>query len=335
MKKEISLAEAAQELQLSKTTISRALSGKGRIGKETQDRIARFLEEQNAVVKTRSGMEKSKNIAILFPSHAIVAETPFFQNCLDGVYAYCSQKGYDLFYVSEKNDDLSKLEQLLDRKKVDGFILTHYQLGNNLIQYLQMKKVPFVLIGSIDDDSVIQVDSDHKAAGIELASMLLRNGEKNIALLSADSNNMVNRYRCEGFLGVICQKGSSNNQELFFQNVDGPMELDRAVLKIVDNKADCAVCTDDALCKKLVRKLQEYGCRIPEEIRVASMHDSIHMEMNNPPITAIRVDGHQLGSIAAKVLIGMLEGKKMPIKSCANYEIRLRQSTKRKKEKLI
>lgn len=44
MKKEISLAEAAQELQLSKTTISRALSGKGRIGKETQDRIARFLE---------------------------------------------------------------------------------------------------------------------------------------------------------------------------------------------------------------------------------------------------------------------------------------------------
>lgn len=107
---------------------------KGRIGKETQDRIARFLEEQNAVVKTRSGMEKSKNIAILFPSHAIVAETPFFQNCLDGVYAYCSQKGYDLFYVSEKNDDLSKLKQLLDRKKVDGFILTHYQLGNNLIQ---------------------------------------------------------------------------------------------------------------------------------------------------------------------------------------------------------
>ena len=139
MKKEISLAEAAQELQLSKTTISRALSGKGRIGKETQDRIARFLEEQNAVVKTRSGMEKSKNIAILFPAHAIVAETPFFQNCLDGVYAYCSQKGYDLFYVSEKDDDLSKLKQLLDRKKVDGFILTHYQLGNNLVQYLQMK----------------------------------------------------------------------------------------------------------------------------------------------------------------------------------------------------
>ena len=50
MKKEISLAEAAQELQLSKTTISRALSGKGRIGKETQDRIARFLEEQLSLI---------------------------------------------------------------------------------------------------------------------------------------------------------------------------------------------------------------------------------------------------------------------------------------------
>ena len=110
-------------------------------------------------------MEKSKNIAIVFPTHVIVAETPFFQNCLDGAYAYCSQKGYDLFYVSEKNDDLSKVKQLVDRRKADGFILTHYQLGNSLIQYLQMKKLPFVLIGSIDDDSVIQVDSDHSLRG--------------------------------------------------------------------------------------------------------------------------------------------------------------------------
>ena len=108
------------------------------------------------------------------------------------------------------------------------------------------------------------------------------------------------------------------------------MELDRAVLKIVDNKANCVVCTDDALCNKLVCKLQEYGCRIPEEIRVASMHDSIHMEMSNPPITAIRVDGRQLGSIAAKILIGILEGKKMPIKICANYEIRLRKTTEKR-----
>ena len=71
----------------------------------------------------------------------------------------------DLFYVSEKNDDLSKVKQLVDRRKADGFILTHYQLGNSLIQYLQMKKLPFVLIGSIDDDSVIQVDSDHSLRG--------------------------------------------------------------------------------------------------------------------------------------------------------------------------
>ncbi len=77
MKKEISLAEAAQELQLSKTTISRALSGKGRIGKETQDRIARFLEEQNAVVKTRSGMEKSKKYCNPFSFPCNRSRNPF------------------------------------------------------------------------------------------------------------------------------------------------------------------------------------------------------------------------------------------------------------------
>lgn len=334
MKREMKLEEAAGALGLSKSTISRALSGKGRVKQETKDRVFRYLESQDAFIKTRENQCNSKNIGVILPAHVIVTETSFFQSCLDGAYEYFQKNGYDTLYVTEKDGDISKVKHLLDRGKVEGFVLTYNPVKDNLIKYLKRKKIPFVLVGSVDDASVIQVDSNHMQSGIELAAILLNQGENNIALVSADSNNMVNHYRCEGFWNTVQKRIGVTNSELFFQNVSSAIELDRVMMKIVDNRAECVVCTDDALCMKVVNKLQEYGFKIPEDIRVASMHDSIYMEMHNPPITSISVNAIQQGVHAGKILLEQIKGNKVPTKTLSNYEIHLRKSTEVKRRKI-
>lgn len=333
MKRELKLEEVAVALNLSKSTISRALSGKGRVKKETKEKISRYLENQGAIVKTRSIENNSKNIGVIFPTHVIVTETPFFQSCLDGVYEYCQKYGYDTLYVTEKDGCTSKVKRLIDMHKVEGFVLTHNPVEDNLMQYLKNERVPFVLVGSVDDDAVIQVDSNHTESGKELASILLNKGERNIALVSADSNNMVNRYRCEGFWNTVRKKIGEVDSELFFPNVDSTLELDRSVMKIVDHRVECVACTDDALCMKVVNKLQEYGYTIPDDIRVASMHDSIYLEMHNPPITAINVNARQQGMNAGRILLDLIKEKKVAMKTFSNYEIHLRKSTELKRRK--
>ena len=62
MKRELKLVEAAEALGLSKSTISRALSGRGRVKQETKDRVFRYLENQDAIIKTRENECNSKNI---------------------------------------------------------------------------------------------------------------------------------------------------------------------------------------------------------------------------------------------------------------------------------
>ncbi len=64
MKRELKLAEAAEALGLSKSTISRALSGRGRVKQETKDRVFRYLENQDAIIKTRENECNSKNIGL-------------------------------------------------------------------------------------------------------------------------------------------------------------------------------------------------------------------------------------------------------------------------------
>lgn len=334
MKRELKLEEAAAALGLSKSTISRALSGKGRVKLETKMRVLRYLESQNATIKTRENECNSKNIGVIFPSHVIVTETSFFQSCLDGAYEYLQRNGYDTLYVTERDGDISKVKHLLERHKVEGFVLTYNPVKDNLIKYLKKERVPFVLVGSTDDASVIQVDSNHMESGIELATILLNQGENNIALVSADSSNMVNHYRCEGFWNTVQKRIKAVNPELFFQNVNSAIELDRVMMKIVDNRVECVVCTDDALCMKVMNKLQEYGFAIPDDIRVASMHDSIYMELHNPPITSISVNAVQQGINAGKVLLDQIQGRKVPTKTLSNYEICLRKSTEVKRRKI-
>ena len=64
-KKDITIADVAEALGVSKTTVSRAISGKGRIGKETRKRVLEYIEEHdykpNAIAK---GLAQSKTYNI-------------------------------------------------------------------------------------------------------------------------------------------------------------------------------------------------------------------------------------------------------------------------------
>ena len=45
--KNITIADVAEALSVSKTTVSRAISGKGRIGAETREKVLAYIEEHN------------------------------------------------------------------------------------------------------------------------------------------------------------------------------------------------------------------------------------------------------------------------------------------------
>ena len=86
--KDITIADVAEALGVSKTTVSRAISGKGRIGKETRKRVLEYIEEHdykpNAIAK---GLAQSKtyNICVVMPRDYEVVDWNFFQRCLFGI----------------------------------------------------------------------------------------------------------------------------------------------------------------------------------------------------------------------------------------------------------
>lgn len=80
--KKMTIDDIARELQVSKTTVSRAISGKGRISKSTRERVIRYIQEMNykpnAIAKGLA-QQKTYNIGFVMPNDYSLVDLPFFQ----------------------------------------------------------------------------------------------------------------------------------------------------------------------------------------------------------------------------------------------------------------
>jgi DNA-binding LacI/PurR family transcriptional regulator len=185
--KNITIGDIAEELGLSKTTISRAISGKGRIGTDTIQKVQDYIKEHNYkpnVIAKGLAQSKTYNIGVILPADANIIEIPFFQSCLMGICEAAASLDYDVVVTTVTEDDITLLKRLINNQKVDGVILTRSLVNDRPARYLKETGIPAVLIGSSEDDSIIQIDSNHIAGCSELTSILLKSGCEHMALLA-------------------------------------------------------------------------------------------------------------------------------------------------------
>ena len=277
-KKNITIADVAEALGVSKTTVSRAISGKGRIGQETRDRVLKYIEEHDYkpnVIAKGLAQSKTYNLCVVMPGDYDVVDLTFFQECLFGIQEIAGIMEYDILLSICKNNDISSLERIISNRKVDGVILMRTFVEDRQIEYLQEKKVPFVTIGSSNYTGVIQIDHNHKSACKELTSIILMKGMKRIALIGGDENHVVTQSRLRGFREAYEKMGEVIDPTMLFLNLDNHVVIDKIVEEVLERKAECILCMDDAVCSRVLKKLREaYPTLKREAIFVPNMVDT-------------------------------------------------------------
>lgn len=185
---EVTIAEVAEALNISKTTVSRAISGKGRVSEATRARVLDYIGKgrQDAAAPLRTAQQgPTNNLALVIPKHFMRLDLPFLRKCMGGVWNMAAQRGYDLLLCYAGETDVGQLERQLESHKVDGVILSRTMLHDECVQTLQRHNVPFVAIGRVDDDKVPQVDNDQVGATAEMTRLLLQLGMRRIAYMGA------------------------------------------------------------------------------------------------------------------------------------------------------
>lgn len=325
VEKKLTIADVAAHLGVSKTTVSRAISGKGRVSEETKRRVQMYIDQMdykpNVIAK---GLAQSKtfNIAVMLPMDCDMQELPFFQNCMCGICDAAAKRDYDVLAVYTSAGGLGGLERIISNHKVDGVVLSRTLVEDVAAEYLKRRNVPVVAVGSSTDMSLIQVDHDHRSACRELTQHLLKQGIRRVGLIGGNESHMVTRNRYEGFADAFRMAGFPIDMNLVRFGVEKAQEIEDAVDALLENQAECIVCMDDMICNHVMQKLRETDRNLLNTVKVVSFYGGVSGSVLASQVETVEFDAKKLGFVTCNTLIDVIEGKQIAVKQLLPYKLR-------------
>ena len=295
------LEDIAKALGLSASTVSRALSGKGRISEETVNKVKAYMEGHNYKPNMLAkGLAKGRSYSIcaVLPSDAVTGQIPFFYECLMGICSAGMKSNYTTMIVTDREDHTGRLESVVSMGKADGYILLRAADDDPALKLLLDKKCRTVVVGNPGVEDVQFVDEDHEGVCERFTKEVLSRGFKAPAAIIGAQKYNVNRSRKRGFEAAAAEKGVKGT----VYTVSGDDGIEAAVNGALQSGADCIFCGDDTVCLKVL-SLLDAGKRP----FVASFYYNESLAVSG--IEAPRFNSKELGRRAAAILINSIENK--------------------------
>ena len=334
VKKNLTIDDIARDLGVSKTTVSRAISGKGRIGEATRLRVQEYIEKCNYRPSAAAkGLAESRtyNIALVLPKSFISLDQPHFRQNMSAICEEAFQQDYNVLVCLSTDDTPAALLRTLANRKVDGVILSRTVEHDAMVGILSDRNIPFATIGSLHPSeqglAAVEADHDHIGGCREFTLHFLKQGTGKIAILGNDIHYIVNQSRQAGIMQAVSQLGIPEKDLAFRFNLGDNRACIRAVEELLQQGFTRFIAMDDGVCLRILAYLNALGKRIPENIQIVSMHDAPQLLTTNPPVSALEFNAYELGHAACRELLNYLKEKPYEPKPLLGYRIHMRQST--------
>lgn len=310
---EPTIHDIARELNISASTVSRALNNNPRISLKTKEKIKQIADELGYRPNTLASNlrnKKSNTIGIVVP----LINRHFFSSVISGVEDVAYQAGYTVV-ISQSNDLYSKeinIVHSMFANRVDGLIISTAMQTENFdhLKLFRKKNIPLVLfdreIPEIETDKIIIDDFD---GGFKVTEHLIQQGYQRISHISGPLNLMIYSQRKNGYLEALKKYGIPFDQSLLLVNRLTKSDSMPAVQQLMNlpNPPDAIFCGNDTTALAAMIYLRDLGVRIPEDMGIVGFSDEPYSKVVSPSISTIAQPGFEMGQKAAELMIMKIE----------------------------
>lgn len=312
MKNRITLKELAKLLNVSVSTVSKALNDSPEISPKTIQRV----KELAALHKYRPNptavnlkSSKSGTIGVIIPN---ISNT-FFANVLSGIEAQAQKEGLQVItYISNESwEEEKNIAEMLSTGFVDGVLIaiaeetqrkkdfTHIQ---NLVDY----DIPVVLYDRIDFDiTVDKVGIDDRKIFYDATKDFQSLGLKKIGIATSIHHMGVGKQRIAGYKEAL-----SNNDDFLIANSAKMDSLKEKLLNLLLNeKVEALLCSDFDSTMMAYRLAFENGFMIPEDLKIIGFINGKLARYLAPSISYVDQKPEKIGGLAMEVLKKRMDGK--------------------------
>ena len=305
------------------------LSVRYQVSRQTVRSALAILEEQGLtyarhgsgtfVSELTRPFSQSRNIAVI----TTYLSDYIFPRVIQGIEHVLTAHGYSIMLKTTGNSRAAEarcIEELLS-KDIDGLIIepSKSQIScrhTSLYEQMEEYDIPYVFIQGFFQQLKEKpyVVMDDKKGGYLITKYLLEKGHKKIlGIFKADDHQGQQRHI--GYVKALQEYGILYDPEyvVWYYTEDREMKPRDTISAFIQNdmELDAVVCYNDQIAVEVIRTLREHGKKVPRDVAVTGFDNSLLAKNNHVPITTVSHPQEKLGSMAAELLLKLIEKKEL------------------------
>ncbi|MBD3748984.1 MAG: LacI family DNA-binding transcriptional regulator [Sphingobacteriales bacterium] len=311
----VNIKRLAAELNLSISTVSRALQNSSEIGEKTKVRVRALAKKLNYQPNHyAAGLRKkqSHTIAVVVPE---VADN-FFSLVIDGIDQVAQTKGYQVLIFLTRDDYAKEVNFIrhLQSGRVDGVLISvsSESRDNNHLHELNQKNIPVVFFDRVFEDiPTAKITTDDYKASYKATKQLISKGCKKIACLAIPENLLISRKRVQGYMDALEDSGLQIDLNLVVHCDNHDEENHKIIHNLIEKyRPDGIFSSVEKLALHTYQSCIDLKIDIPNELKIISFSSLKIAPLLQPPLSTITQPAFEMGKAAAEILFKALqEGK--------------------------
>jgi LacI family transcriptional regulator len=312
-KKRATLEDVARVAGVGPMTVSRTINGHPYVAEETAKKvrtaIRRLDYRPNYAARMLTG-QLSRSIGLIVPDIA----DRFFSVIIHAVQQTARESGYLVWLAASNGDPTVEAAQaeIMVHHPVDGILLVPVDSRNRYLKTLAAGTTPVVTVDRPIEIATTDSVGVENRIGAQLAvDHLIQHGFKKIKCVAVNPHLLTIKQRMAGYRESMKRAGLQCPKEL------RPSDFSSTKSALSDlfassNRPEALFTANNAATIWVIEALQELKIEMGKDIAVAGFDDVDFFALIDPPITAVRQPGSELGSMAARLLLQRIKGELEP-----------------------
>jgi LacI family transcriptional regulator len=332
-----SIHDVAKRLNISITTVSRALDGYSDVAEATRQLVIKTAHEMGYVPNRAARQlrrQRSDTIGYILPARAPQFADPFFSEFIAGLGDEATSHNFDLLVSTaapDSNSEQQSYERWVHGRKVDGLVLNRMRLHDWRVQYLTQTDFPFVsLERTLDKSDHASVEVDSLAGFKMLMAYLTGKGHHRIAYIGGPRDLKIQTDRLNGYKKGLAAAGIVFDPELVAEGDttrEGGYHAAQQLLTLKPPPT-AITCINDLTAIGVLHAASEHGLTVGRDLAVAGFDGIADVEHTYPPLTTLNQPLYEIARKLVKMLITLIQNQ--PLEERRVYfkpELLIREST--------
>jgi DNA-binding LacI/PurR family transcriptional regulator len=308
-KHNITITDLARELNISPSTVSRALNNHPAINNETKKAVTELAARLNYRPNLQALnllKKKTNTIGVVIPD----ITSYFYSSIITGIQDFFNPLGYNLILgqSNESYEEERKIIHTFSSVRVDGILIAP---ASNTINVNHLKKltedhIPVVIFDrDCEDIDVDKVFVNEYSGAFQAVDYLVQSGCSKIAHLGGVTNISTSRHRMQGYFDAL-KKNKIPVRDEFIVICEGftPEDGANAVQKLLslNEIPDAVFAVSDSVAIGAMHAIKEAGIEIPGQISVVGFDDILYSSYFKPSLTTVWQPVYEMGILSARIL---------------------------------